>query len=44
MDQSKINNGGEKEEEVANTGKNKGGMMDLGETKLTLDGGKHPSK
>ena len=36
--------GGEKEEEVANTGKNKGGMMDLGETKLTLDDGKHPSK
>ena len=30
--------------EVANMGKNKGGMMDLGEAKLTLDGGKHLSK
>ena len=30
--------------EVANMGRNKGGMMDLGEAKPTLDGGKHPSK
>ena len=29
--------------EVANMG-NKGGMMDLGGGKPTLDGGKHPSK
>ena len=30
--------------EVANMGKNKGGMMDLGEAKPILDGSKHPSK
>ena len=30
--------------EVANMGRNKGGMMDLGEAKPILDGSKHTSK
>ena len=30
--------------EVANMGRNKEGMMDLGEAKPILDGSKHPSK
>ena len=56
MDQSKVDvdqvqvssKGGEikstKEEGVVNKGRNKGGVMDLGEAKSTLDDGKHPSK